>query len=580
MYREYSSNLLLILCFLFSYQYGLSDDNGLNTKHIDNNKEQFQKYLENAIRTQRINPDSAHYYANMAIDFGRNRENDTMIAKAQNVDAAIYTSTGQNEKALFLFKKSGEVFSKYNLEISTAKVYNNIGIVFTYLDIYDSALVYIFKALDIYENLDDTAGMLYPIMSIAACFTKMKEYKKSLAYNQKAYKLAIDVGNIYMSNEILNNIGLNYRSLNNPDSAFYCFNSYLEYQLLNPNPYTLGIAYNNLGLVFFDQNNNQKAIENYRKSMENFNVMHHSWGIANAFQNMSDIYLKDNINDSAIYYSKLAEKETLDLDLPELKKDINYNLYKAYRNKGNSDESLKYFTIFSKLKDTIFDIEKIKVTQKLETKYETAKKESENIRLKSEIEINKFRSQRRDVIEFFVLFVFVTVIVVILLMRKNLKQKHKLALHDSDMLKQKLEFSKQELASKALHLACQNEFRAKLLETTNEIYDNLDDEGKVAIKSLLSDLENNIDSGAWNEFETRFEQVHESFFLQLNTHFPDLTQNDRRICAFLKLNMSTKDIALLIHRSPRSVESSRYRLRKKFDLDKDIDIVDFLQKIG
>ena len=543
-------------------------------------KDEFYSNIKKAKSFHGSNTDSAHFYAKKAIDFGRNLENDTMVAEAQNVSAAIYTSTGQNEKALSLFKESGEVFSSYNLEISTAKVYNNIGIVFTYLDRYDSALLYIFKALDIYENLNDTAGMLYPIMSIAACFTKMEEYHKSLAYNQNAYKLATDVDNIYMSYEILNNIGLNYRSLNNSDSALYCFDSYLEYQLLNPNPYKLGVAYNNLGLVFFDLNNNQKAIENYKKSMENFNAIHHGWGIANAFQNLSDIFLKDNNNDSAIYYSKLAEKETLDLDLPELEKNINYNLYKAYRNKGNSDESLKYFTIFSKLKDTIFDIEVVKVTQNLETKYETAKKESENVKLKSEIEINKVRSQRRNIIEFFILFAFVTVIVVVLLMRKNLKQKHKLALHDSDMLKQKLEFSKQELASKALHLACQNEFRAKMLETTNEIYDNLDDKGKVAIKSLLSDLENNIDSSAWNEFETRFEQVHESFFLQLNTHFPDLTQNDRRVCAFLKLNMSTKEIALLIHRSPRSVESSRYRLRKKFDLPKDTDIVDFLQKIG
>ena len=82
-----------------------------------------------------------------------------------------------------------------------------------------------------------------------------------------------------------------------------------------------------------------------------------------------------------------------------------------------------------------------------------------------------------------------------------------------------------------------------------------------------------------NEFETRFEQVHEAFFVQLNSRFPDLTPNDRRICAFLKLNMSTKDIALLTNRSPRSIESARYRLKKKLGLGAEDDILNFLQSI-
>jgi DNA-binding CsgD family transcriptional regulator len=119
----------------------------------------------------------------------------------------------------------------------------------------------------------------------------------------------------------------------------------------------------------------------------------------------------------------------------------------------------------------------------------------------------------------------------------------------------------------------------KLLETTNEVYDHLDETGKENIKALLRNIESNIDQSAWREFETRFEQVHETFFNKLNVLFPNLTPNDRRICAFLKLNMSTKDIALLTHRSPRSIESTRYRLKKKFGLSPEEDIINFLLSI-
>jgi DNA-binding CsgD family transcriptional regulator len=118
-----------------------------------------------------------------------------------------------------------------------------------------------------------------------------------------------------------------------------------------------------------------------------------------------------------------------------------------------------------------------------------------------------------------------------------------------------------------------------MIETTGQVYEHLDETGKESLNTLLKNLESRVDQSAWQEFETRFEQVHEAFFDKINSLFPDLTPNDRRICAFLKLNMSTKDIALLTHRSPRSIESARYRLKKKFGLDPEEDILAFLQSI-
>jgi DNA-binding CsgD family transcriptional regulator len=174
---------------------------------------------------------------------------------------------------------------------------------------------------------------------------------------------------------------------------------------------------------------------------------------------------------------------------------------------------------------------------------------------------------------------FGVIIVAFFYIWKYLKQKQTISKQESLLLSQQLEHSSQEVASKALHLAAQNEFRVKLLETTNEEYDRLDETGKERIKSLVRNLESNIDQNAWHEFETRFEQVHETFFNKLNALFPDLTPNDRRLCAFLKLNMSTKDIALLTNRSPRSIESARYRLKKKFGLGAEEDILHFLQSI-
>ncbi|MDE7071815.1 MAG: LuxR C-terminal-related transcriptional regulator, partial [Bacteroidales bacterium] len=80
----------------------------------------------------------------------------------------------------------------------------------------------------------------------------------------------------------------------------------------------------------------------------------------------------------------------------------------------------------------------------------------------------------------------------------------------------------------------------------------------------------------WQEFESRFERVHISFLKNLQKQYPDLSPTEKRLCAFLRLNMTTKEIANIMHVSSRAVEQSRYRLRKKLGLKKKQDINTFL----
>ncbi len=88
------------------------------------------------------------------------------------------------------------------------------------------------------------------------------------------------------------------------------------------------------------------------------------------------------------------------------------------------------------------------------------------------------------------------------------------------------------------------------------------------IKHVVSDLNSKLGSSFWEEFETHFIQVHPHFYKSLNEKFPGLTTNERRICAFLKLNLTTKEIANITKRNPESIHMTRSRLRKKMGLDK------------
>ena len=76
-------------------------------------------------------------------------------------------------------------------------------------------------------------------------------------------------------------------------------------------------------------------------------------------------------------------------------------------------------------------------------------------------------------------------------------------------------------------------------------------------------IKQNTEKHVWEEFELHFEQVHESFYVSLNQKHPELTSRDRRLCALLKLNLNSKEIAQITGQSFKSIENARTRLRKK-----------------
>ena len=80
----------------------------------------------------------------------------------------------------------------------------------------------------------------------------------------------------------------------------------------------------------------------------------------------------------------------------------------------------------------------------------------------------------------------------------------------------------------------------------------------------------------WEKFEIHFDQVHEDFLKKIRKKYPELTPKDLRLCAYLKMNLSSKEIAPILNISVRGVEISRYRLRKKMNLPRDANLNDFM----
>lgn len=96
-------------------------------------------------------------------------------------------------------------------------------------------------------------------------------------------------------------------------------------------------------------------------------------------------------------------------------------------------------------------------------------------------------------------------------------------------------------------------------------------------RQLLKTIDKHISSeDEWETFEAHFDQIHQNFFQRLMENYPELTQSDLKLCAYLRMNLSTKEIAPLLNISIRGVEARRYRLRKRLNLDHDANLVEFL----
>jgi DNA-binding CsgD family transcriptional regulator len=122
---------------------------------------------------------------------------------------------------------------------------------------------------------------------------------------------------------------------------------------------------------------------------------------------------------------------------------------------------------------------------------------------------------------------------------------------------------------------------AKIKEEMTRIKKNLDS-GKTAedFKKIIKTLnEEDKISEDWNNFAIHFDKVHSSFLTALKNQFPALTPNELKLSAYLRMNLSTKEVAQLMNISVRGVEISRYRLRKKLELPTETNLFNFLMSI-
>ena len=132
-----------------------------------------------------------------------------------------------------------------------------------------------------------------------------------------------------------------------------------------------------------------------------------------------------------------------------------------------------------------------------------------------------------------------------------------------------------------MHLLDKNKFLQNIQSDINELIQIPEgNKLKSKLNRIVKEIEKNKnEENHWDKFELHFNEVNDDFTKKLIYQFPEISPLEVRLSVYLKMNLSTKEIANLSHVSTRAIEMSRYRLRKKLGLKKEINLIDFLMKV-
>lgn len=170
-------------------------------------------------------------------------------------------------------------------------------------------------------------------------------------------------------------------------------------------------------------------------------------------------------------------------------------------------------------------------------------------------------------------------------MKEDLRKEQKIVELKNENLEQELKHKSQEMANLMINLSRKNEI---LIDIKNELYKIMGEmkgESFAKSKRMIVSLNNQIDSNIQSDdllkkFEEQFDLVHNNFISKLRAKHPDLNVSELKMCAYLKMNLTSKEIAPLLNLSVRGVETLRYRLRKKIGLEREDNLLEYLNSLS
>ena len=448
-------------------------------------------------------------------------------------------------------------------EVTLANVYITAGKMYASKDVLDIALQFYLKAYDIYKNNGNLEEIAKLENNLAIIYAVGNNKEKALKYFLNVYRYQKSKNDSVKLVKILNNIGTLYLNTKLDSSLYYYQKAYSINQTIKDNALKVNVC-TNLARAYALKNDKTNADFYFEKAFSLLNNQVDHLGQAFVYESFSEYKLKEKKYDDVIVNAKKALELRKENVYTYSGLNLNKILYQVYVSKEDYKNAVYYFQKYNTINDSIHveekavNIERIKLEQ--------------DYKVRTQI---KTLIEQKKLFKYFVvgliLVVGILILIILLIKYRNRNIKNQLEQEKlkSNMkaLNESLEAKKKVLIGKAMAEIHRTDSINEILTDLKQIkLKTVNKEMQQAIDIVLKRLEKNLNTDIWKEFEISFEQVHKSFFDKLTVDYPSLTPKDRRLCALLYLDLTTKEISQITGQSFKSIENARTRLRKKFDL--------------
>lgn len=442
-------------------------------------------------------------------------------------------------------------------------------------------------------------------LAIGAYFFHLGNLNQALHANEEAKKINRQLGDSVFDAYINNNSAVIYKGLGENRKAIELFKKNCHPNTFSEDLYPLSLT--NIADSYLNMEMPDSAIRYIRKALEVTPSFPRNYSLANTYYLLGKVYAMNKKMDSAVFFFlkgiEIAERNRDEnsrmqilVDLSSLYAEFgrysqamecadllaslarqNNNLM-AYTialkekslilgmtgRKEEAYETLKEYTILSdsinahenadKAKQNLLEKEFYLEQQKIEYAYR-----EHQLKLK-----NRIDRQRWMTVSALLLFALGFCIVLIHIKKKNNELKNKSLLEKA--LLENLEIKKKELTNSIMFRMNKDELIKKIIQGLQDLSLSLDEKSKKKVSALIRSLQYSLDQDLLSEFEISFAQIHEKFYQKLLQDFPSLSLSEKRLCAFVRLNLTTKEIATITNLDPNSIRVAKVRLRKKLNL--------------
>ncbi|MDN5215184.1 tetratricopeptide repeat protein [Fulvivirgaceae bacterium BMA12] len=481
-----------------------------------------------------------------------------------------------------------------DLNDEKAEGYALINICQGYLlkDIYDKALEYGLKSLEIRERLESKEDIAYTLRTLGWLYYDIEDSELALAYHEKVLNINLEMNDPERIAYSYNSLGLVYAQKNDHERAINYFLQSLQMKEQLKKSDRISESLKNIGISYSALEQYGIAMDYLLKASKIFNETHDYYRLAQVYNELALVYL--NLNQLEVAGKTLKEGGPIIdrlSDNQELK--MKYHLVSSrYHDKmGDHARALEDYRAYMEIYNKTLSREQNHKLAQMRVTYEAEKREGQIKILAKEKELAELKRQGL-VIGIFLLFVIATLAVT--RMRSSFKKRK--AIYEANQslaaerlknekliqqnLKNELQFKSQELINFGLHISQKNELYISFIKQMQELEFLNKYDAREQIRNLIQFFSRKLKfNETLDNYETDAEYLNEDFFFRLQTKFPNLTDHDKRLVAQLRRKLSSKEISSLNNISVKSVEISRYRLRKKLSLEKGQSLVDFIQTI-